>query len=187
MTLDTLTRNANVRHAQELENRDLEKGALTPGYEADRNKILLQLNEALATELVCALRYRCHFYMTKGIYAHIIANDFMEHSQDELLHADKLAKRIVQLGGRPEFNPNTLTSRSHAEYIEGDSIVDMIKANLTAERIAIDSYRAIIQDIGSSDPTTRRLLEGILETEEEHAEEMADYLKSFFPEPPNPS
>lgn len=154
----------------------IDDGAVTESYQADRETVLRLLNEALATELVCALRYRRHHFMAKGIDAKSVAEEFMVHSGQEQGHADQIADRIVQLGGEPDFSPDTLTHRSHAEYVEGTSLVDMIRENLIAERIAIDSYRAMIQYVGDQDPTTRRLLEGVLAVEEEHAEELADML-----------
>lgn len=151
-------------------------GAVTASYDADRGTILKLLNDALATEIVCVLRYRRHFFMAKGILSKGVADEFLAHSNEELGHADMLAERIVQLGGEPDFSPNTITSRSHAEYVAGDSLVDMIKEDLVAERIAIDSYRSVIKYIGDRDPTTRRVLESILAVEEKHADELADLL-----------
>ena len=149
-------------------------GAVTAGYSADREAVLKMLNEALATELVCVLRYRRHHFMAKGIHSKSVADEFLIHANQELGHADELATRIVQLGGEPDFEPSGLQSRSHAEYVEGESLADMIKENLVAERIAIDSYRDMIRYLAHNDPTTRRMLEGILAIEEEHADEMAD-------------
>lgn len=151
-------------------------GAVTSGYSADRETILKLLNDALATEIVCVLRYRRHHFMAKGIEAKSIADEFFMHANEELGHADMLAERIVQLGGEPDFSPNSLTSRSHAEYVAADSLENMIKENLIAERIAVDSYREMIQYLKGQDPTTRRMLESILAMEEKHAEEMADLL-----------
>jgi len=153
-----------------------DEGAVTAGYDADRETILKLLNNSLATEIVCVLRYRRHFFMAKGILAKGIADEFMAHSNEELGHVDLLAERIIQLGGEPDFSPDTLSSRSHAEYIASNSLVGMIKENLVAERIAIDSYRAVIRYIGDRDSTTRRVLEGILAVEEKHADELADLL-----------
>ncbi|HEX5125780.1 MAG TPA: ferritin-like domain-containing protein [Rhodocyclaceae bacterium] len=149
-------------------------GAVTAGYSADRETVLKLLNDALATELVCVLRYRRHYFMAKGIHSKSVADEFLVHANEELGHADQIAERIVQLGGEPDFEPTGLTSRSHAEYVPGTSLEDMIKENLVAERIAIDSYRDVIQYLGDHDPTTRRMFEGILAVEEEHAEELAD-------------
>lgn len=158
--------------------RQVEEGAVTQGYEADRQQILKLLNEALATELVCVLRYRRHYFMAKGMESEPIAKEFLDHSNEELAHADRLASRIMQLGGEPVFNPNSLCGLSHAEYIETPDLKEMVKENLVAERIAIDSYREMINFIGSSDSTTRRILEEILEVEEEHADELSALLTS---------
>lgn len=154
-------------------------GAVTAGYDADRESILKLLNNSLATEVVCMLRYRRHFFMAKGMFAKGIADEFLAHSNEELGHADLLAERIVQLGGEPDFSPDTLSNRSHAEYIAGTSLADMIKENLVAERIAIDSYRGVIKYLGDQDPTTRRVLESILAVEEKHADELADLLTNL--------
>jgi bacterioferritin len=148
-------------------------GAVTVNYAADREVVLRLLNEALATELVCVLRYRRHYFMASGSVAEAIKDEFMKHSQEEQRHADQLAERIVQLGGAPNFNPKGILDRSHSEYEEGESLADMIEEDLIAERIAIESYREIVQYIGDKDSTTRRLFESILAVEEEHAEELA--------------
>jgi len=154
----------------------IEEGAVTSGYSAHRKTILKRLNDALATETVCVLRYRRHHFMARGIHSQTVAAEFLAHSNEEQMHADQLAARIVQLGGEPDFAPDTLASRSHAEYVEGRSLADMITEDLVAERIAIDSYREFVQYIGDQDPTTRRLLESILAMEEEHADDLADLL-----------
>ncbi len=159
----------------------IEAGAITPGYSADRNAVIKLLNEALATELVCTLRYKRHYFMASGLAAESVATEFGEHATQEFQHADQLATRIVQLGGEPDFAPDRLTLNSHAEYVEGETLLDMIRENLIAERIAIDSYREMINFIGPDDPTTRRLLEEILAVEEEHAEDMASLLDKFQP------
>jgi bacterioferritin len=156
--------------------KHIDGGAVTAGYSADRTTVLQQLNEALATELVCVLRYRRHHFMARGIHSKSVADEFLIHSNEEQGHADQLAERIVQLGGEPDFAPDGLSGRSHAEYVEGKSLVGMIKENLVAERIAIDSYREMIQFLGDHDPTTSQMLKGILATEEEHADELADLL-----------
>jgi bacterioferritin len=156
--------------------RHIEEGAVTHGYSADREKVLQMLNEALATELVCVLRYRHDYFVARGLKAKVAAQEFMEHAGQELEHADALAERIVQLGGEPNFNPSGLIERSHSEYRLGTNLQEMIRENLVAERIAIDSYRQMIQYVGNDDPTTRRMLEGILATEEEHADDLADLL-----------
>ena len=157
--------------------QNIEDGAVTAGYSADREVVLKLLNDSLATEIVCVLRYRRHHFMARGIHSQAVAAEFLVHSNEEQGHADLLAERIIQLGGAPDFNPSSLESRSHAEYIEGSTLADMIKENLVAERIAIDSYREAIRYIGDNDPTTRRLLETILAVEEEHADDLADLLQ----------
>lgn len=164
---------------QTLRNRarqHIEEGAVTAGYAADRETVLKLLNEALATELVCVLRYRRHYFMAKGIHSPSVEQEFLTHSNEEQGHADRIAERIVQLGGEPNFSPDGLSLRSHAEYIEANSLPDMIKEDLVAERIAIDSYAEIIRYLGDKDPTSRRMFEEILAVEEEHAEELADLL-----------
>jgi bacterioferritin len=149
---------------------------VTEGYKADRETVNKILNEALATEIVCVLRYRRHYFMASGIHAEGVAAEFLQHANEEQGHADQIAQRIVQLGGEPNFNPEGLLTRSHAEYVEGDTLLDMIKEDLVAERIAIDSYREIIQYLGNDDPTTRRMMEGILAMEEEHADDLVNLL-----------
>lgn len=155
----------------------VEQGAITSGYRADRDTVLKLLNEALATEIVCSLRYRRHFFMVKGISSEGVATEFQEHAAQELEHADWIAARIVQLGGEPNFSPAGMLERSHAEYVEADSLISMIRENLVAERIAIESYSEMINYIGDKDPTTRRLLEEILGVEEEHAEDLVSLLE----------
>jgi bacterioferritin len=155
------------------------EGAVTPGYHADREVVLKLLNEALATEIICTLRYKRHYYMAKGIHAESVASEFLEHAQEEQQHADQLAERITQLGGAPDFSPDGLATRSHAEYVEGDSLEDMIKEDLIAERIAIDSYREMVNYLGQDDSTSRRLLEEILAKEEEHADDLASLLEGM--------
>ena len=155
----------------------MEKGAMTPGYKADRDVVVKLLNEALATEIVCVLRYKRHYFMATGIHADAVAAEFLEHATDEQGHADQIAQRIVQLGGEPNFSPEGLLTRSHAEYVEGNTLNDMIKENLVAERIAIDSYREMVAYLGSNDSTTRRMLEGILAVEEEHADDLVSLLE----------
>jgi len=153
------------------------QGAVTPGYAADRETVLKLLNEALATELVCVLRYKRHYFMATGINAPAVAAEFLEHATDEQGHADRLAARIVQLGGEPNFSPEGMLTRSHAEYVEGETLEDMIKEDLVAERIAIDSYGEMVRYIGDKDTTTRRLLEDLLAVEEEHADDLKDLLE----------
>ncbi len=159
--------------------KHLAEGAVTAGYSADRVRVLELLNEALATEIVCVLRYRRHHFMARGIHAKSTADEFLAHSNEEQGHADKLAARIVQLGGEPDFSPDGLSRRSHAEYVAGSSLVQMIREDLVAERIAIDSYRELIQYLGSHDPTTSHLLREILAVEEQHADELADLLEGL--------
>lgn len=159
--------------------KNVENGAVTEGYDADRKEIIRLLNESLATELVCVLRYKRHYFMASGLKAAVAAEEFLEHATQEAEHADKLAERIVQLGGEPEFNPDLLTKNSHAQYVAGKDLKEMVYEDLVAERIAVDSYREIIQYIGDKDPTTRRLFEEILAQEEEHADDMADILESL--------
>ena len=154
----------------------LEDGAVTEGYGADRQAVLTLLNEALATELVCTLRYRRHYFMAQGVLAEGIKKEFLVHAVEEQGHADQIAERIVQLGGEPDFDPDTLTRRSHAEYVAGETLEEMIREDLIAERIAIESYREMIDSLASHDPTTRRMLESILAVEEEHAEELASMI-----------
>lgn len=166
----------DVKTLRERARQHIEKGAVTEGYKADRETVNKILNEALATEIVCVLRYRRHYFMASGINAEGVAAEFLQHANEEQGHADQIAQRIVQLGGEPNLNPEGLLSRSHAEYVEGDTLLDMIKEDLVAERIAIDSYREIIQYLGNDDPTTRRMMEGILAMEEEHADDLVNLL-----------
>ncbi|MCU0950330.1 MAG: bacterioferritin [Burkholderiaceae bacterium] len=156
--------------------QSIEQGAVTPGYDADRDTVLRLLNEALATELVCTLRYKRHYFTAKGANSAAVAAEFLEHAKEEEEHADRIAERIVQLGGEPDFSPHGLAERSHAEYVEGDSLEQMIRENLVAERIAIESYREIARYLGDRDPTTRRLMEDILASEEEHADDLVDLM-----------
>ncbi|MEO8342945.1 MAG: ferritin-like domain-containing protein [Gallionella sp.] len=169
----------DVKTLRKQARQHLDQGAVTPSYAANRETVLKLLNEALATELVCVLRYRRHYFMARGIESKSIATEFLEHANEELAHADLIAARIVQLGGEPDFSPDTLTGRSHAEYIAADTLVDMIREDLIAERIAIDSYREMIQYLGNQDSTTKRMLESILAVEEQHAEEMSDLLEGL--------
>jgi bacterioferritin len=155
----------------------IELGAVTANYGADRTSVIALLNDALATEIVCVLRYKRHHYMASGLHAKAEANEFLEHANEEQGHADDLAARIVQLGGEPNFSPDELTRRSHSEYVEGETLQDMIREDLVAERIAIESYSDMIRFIGDGDTTTRRLLERILAVEEEHAEDMSSLLE----------
>jgi len=168
--IETLRRRAREHIAQ---------GAVTPGYHADRSVVLKLLNEALATEIICTLRYKRHYFMAQGIHAESVAAEFLEHANEEQQHADRIAERITQLGGAPDFSPEGLVSRSHAEYVEGHSLEEMIREDLVAERIAIDSYREIVQYLGQEDSTTRRLMEEILAKEEEHADDLASLLEGI--------
>ncbi len=154
-------------------------GAVTPGYHADRDAVVKLLNEALATELICVLRYKRHYFMAQGIHAEAVAAEFAEHAAEEQSHADRIAERITQLGGAPDFSPEGLATRSHAEYVEGGSLEDMIREDLVAERIAIDSYREMAEYFGSNDITSRRLVEEILAKEEEHADDLARLLEGL--------
>ncbi|BAL24946.1 putative bacterioferritin [Azoarcus sp. KH32C] len=156
-----------------------EEGALTENYGGDRDTILRILNEALATEIVCSLRYRRHYYTAKGIASSAVAAEFLEHAMQEDGHAGQFAERITQLGGEPDFSPDTLSARSHAEYVEGKTLQDMIREDLVAERVAIESYREIIQYIGLTDPTTRRLFEEVLAVEEEHADDLLSLIQQI--------
>jgi bacterioferritin len=167
----------DVRTLRQRARQHIEQGAVTPGYQADREVVIKLLNEALATELVCVLRYKRHYFMASGINAQSVAQEFLQHTNEEQLHADQIAQRIVQLGGEPNFSPDGLATRSHSEYVEGESLIDMIKEDLVAERVAIDSYREMINYLGNDDPTTRRLMEGILATEEEHADDLVNLLE----------
>ena len=156
--------------------KHIEDGAVTEGYQADRVTVIKLLNEALATELVCILRYKRHYFMASGINADAVAQEFLQHATEEQGHADLIAARIVQLKGEPDFNPEGLAMRSHAQYVAGDSLTDMIREDLIAERIAIDSYGEMVRYIGDKDITTRRMLEGILAMEEEHADDLSSLL-----------
>ena len=169
----------DIKTLRQRARQHIEKGAVTQGYRADRDTVVRILNEALATEIVCVLRYKRHHFMAAGIHAQSVAQEFLQHAQEEQVHADQIAQRIVQLGGAPNFSPEGLLTRSHAEYVEGDSLTDMIKEDLVAERIAIDSYREMIAYLANDDPTTRRMLEGILAMEEEHAEDLSTLLEQL--------
>lgn len=155
----------------------IEDGAVTESYKADRETVLRVLNEALATELVCVLRYKRHYYMATGIHAQAVAEEFAEHAKEEQEHADMIAERITQLDGAPDFNPEILAKRSHSQYVEGTSLVDMIREDLVAERIAIESYSEIIRYLGEKDPTSRRVMEEILAKEEEHADDLKNLIE----------
>ena len=160
--------------------KNVDQGAVTQSYTADRKVVIEKLNEALATEWVCVLRYYRHYFMADGMLSDAVKAEFLEHAQQEQAHANMIAERIVQLGGEPDLNPDTLTKRSHAEYKPGTDLRDMVKEDLIAERIAIDSYRELIDYIGDKDTTTKRMLMEILAQEEEHADDMADMLNGWI-------
>ncbi len=168
---------SDVKTIRARARRHVERGAVTDGYRADRDTVVRLLNEALATEIVCVLRYKRHYFMASGIHSEPVAAEFLQHATEEQDHADQIAARIVQLGGQPNFSPEGLLMRSHAEYVEGTTLSDMIREDLVAERIAIDSYREMIVYLGNNDPTTRRMLEGILAVEEEHADDLSTMLE----------
>lgn len=172
----SLTDSKTLRERARLQ---IEDGAVTPGYKADREVVIKMLNEALASELVCVLRYKRHHFMVSGLSAQNVAQEFLEHATQEQAHADLIARRIVQIGGQPNFSPEGLLGRSHTEYIEGETLVGMIEEDLVAERVGIDSYREVIAYLADDDPTTRRMLEGILAMEEEHAEDLSSLLKEL--------
>lgn len=169
-----------VKTLRERARKNIDKGAITESYHADRKVVIEKLNESLATEWVCVLRYMRHYFTASGMLADSVKAEFLEHAQQEQAHADLIAERIVQLGGEPDLNPDTLTKRSHAEYQEGKNLKDMVRENLVAERIAIDSYRELIEFIGDKDTTTKRMLMQILAEEEEHADEFADLLNGWI-------
>jgi bacterioferritin len=175
---------SDVKELRRRARLHIKDGAVTAGYGADREKVIAILNEALATELVCILRYKRHFFMATGIHANAVAQEFAEHAAEEQGHADRIAGRITQLGGEPNFDPQGLATRSHSQYVEGASLVDMIKEDLVAERIAIDSYGEIVRFLGDRDVTTRRMMEEILENEEEHANDLRDLLETMDPTRP---
>ncbi len=162
----------DIKEIRRRARQHIEKGAVTSSYQADLETVLRLLNEALATEIVCVLRYKRHQFMARGLSAQSVAQEFAEHAAEEQGHADRIAERITQLNGEPNFNPEGLITRSHSEYAEGNSLTEMIKEDLVAERVAIESYSEIIRFLGDKDPTTRRMMEEILANEEEHAEDM---------------
>jgi bacterioferritin len=170
---------SDIEEIRRRARQHIENGAVTDAYRGDRETVIRVLNEALATEIVCTLRYKRHYYTARGIHAQAVAEEFLEHAKEEQEHADKIAERITQLDGDPDLNPQTLSSRSHSEYIEGESLVDMIREDLVAERIAIDSYNEIIRYLGDNDPTSRRVMEEILAKEEEHAEELKSLIETL--------
>ena len=170
---------SDVQAIRRRARQHIEHGAVTENYRADRPTVIRLLNEALATELVCVLRYRRHYYMASGIHAQAVREEFLEHANEEQQHADQLAERITQLDGEPNFSPEGLVDRSHSQYVEGTDLIDMIREDLVAERIAIDTYAEIIRYIGDKDPTSRRVMEEILSKEEEHAEDLRTLIQSL--------
>ena len=166
----------DIKKIRENARQHMDRGAVTEGYKADREQVLKVLNDVLATELVCVLRYKRHYYMAQGINSDSVKAEFLQHAGEEQQHADWVAERITQLGGEPDFNPKGLADRAHSEYAEGKTLVDMIKENLIAERIAIQTYSEIIRWLGNDDPTSRLLIEQINKMEEEHANDMSDLL-----------
>ena len=172
----------NIQAIRERARREIQEGAVTQDYGLDRKQAIRVLNEALATEIVCVLRYRFHYYMATGIHKEGAAAEFLEHSNDEQQHADRIAERIKQLGGKPQMNPAVIANMSHSEYVEGTSLEDMLREDLIAERIAIQTYREMITFFGDKDPTSRRMMEDILAVEEEHADDIADLLFAVVPE-----
>jgi bacterioferritin len=170
---------SDIQNIRRRARQHIENGAITEGYKGNRETVIKLLNEALATELVCVLRYKRHYYMASGIHAQAVKEEFLEHAQEEQEHADMLAERITQLNGDPNFDPAGLVDRSHSEYSEGATLLDMIKEDLVAERIAIDSYGEIIRYLGANDPTSRRVMEEILAKEEEHAEDLKTLIEEL--------
>jgi bacterioferritin len=170
---------SDVEKIRRRARQHMERGAVTEGYKADREAVIRVLNEVLATELVCVLRYKRHYYMATGIHAQAVADEFLEHANEEQGHADLVAERITQLGGEPNFNPEGLATRSHSQYVEGESLVDMIREDLVAERIAIESYSEIIRYLGNDDPTSRGMVERILAVEEQHADDLKRLLETI--------
>jgi len=168
---------SDIKELRQRARKHIENGAITEGYKVDRETALKLLNEALATEVVCVLRYKSHYYAATGIHSEGVKAEFLEHANEEQQHADQIAERITQLGGQPNLSPEGMLSRSHSEYVEGETLVDMIKENLVAERIAIESYSEMIRFFGDGDPTSRRLMEEILAKEEEHANDLRDLLQ----------
>ncbi|HEX3695759.1 MAG TPA: ferritin-like domain-containing protein [Polyangia bacterium] len=169
----------DVKELRRRARQHIENGAVTEGYRADRDIVVKLLNEALATEIVCVLRYKRHYFMASGIHAQAVAQEFLAHAGEEQQHADQIAERITQLGGAPNLSPEGMLARSHSEYVEGENLVEMLREDLVAERVAIDSYAEMIRYVGEDDPTTRRMLEGILAVEEEHAEDLKTLLETL--------
>ena len=169
----------DIKEIRRRAREHMQDGAVTEGYKADRMTVVKILNEALATEIVCVLRYKRHYYMAAGIHAGAVADEFLEHATAEPRHVDQIAERITQLGGEPDLNPESLASRSHSEYVEGKGLLDMIREDLVAERIVIESYSEMVRFLGTDDPTTRRMLEEILAEEEDHANDLRTLLESL--------
>lgn len=167
---------ADVQKIRDRARQHIADGAVTEAYKADREQVIKVLNEALATEIVCVLRYKRHYYTASGVHADSVKSEFLEHANEEQQHADAIATRIVQLNGEPNLNPEGLATRSHSEYTEGTDLISMIREDLVAERIAIETYAEIVRWLGDDDPTSRRLMEEILQKEEEHAEDLASLL-----------
>jgi bacterioferritin len=172
---------ADIQELRRRARQHIEDGAVTPGYTADRATVIRILNEALATEIVCVLRYKRHYFMAQGIHAQAVAQEFLEHANEEQGHADRIAERITQIGGEPDFSPDGLATRSHSEYVEGDTLVDMIREDLIAERVAIESYSEIVRFLADRDITTRRMMEEILANEEQHADDLQNLLVTLDP------
>jgi len=170
---------ADIEEIRRRAKEKMDDGAVTSSYGADRERVIEVLNEVLATETVCTLRYRAHYFMAKGVHAPGIEDEFLEHANDEQAHADRVAKRITELGGKPDLDPAGLATRSHAQYGSAETLNDMIKEDLIAERIAIATYSEIVRWLANDDPTTRRMMEDLLATEEEHADDMAKLLARF--------
>lgn len=168
---------SDIKTLRSRARKHIEEGSITEAYRADRETVLRLLNEALATEIVCVLRYKAHYSLADGVAGEHVKAEFLEHAKEEQVHADQIADRITQLNGKPNYSPEGLTGRSHSEYVEGDTLEQMLKEDLVAERIAIDSYSEMIRYIGDDDPTTRRMLEEILAKEEEHADDLSSLLR----------
>ena len=176
----------DIQKIRERARKQMSQGAITESYRADREQVVKILQEVLATELVCVLRYKRHYFAAEGIHSEAPRQEFLEHAQEEQQHADQVAERIVQLNGKPDLDPRGLATRSHAEYVEGTDLTSMIEEDLVAERIAIETYSEIIRWLGDDDPTTRRMIEEILEKEEEHAEDLATLLAQMPPREKRP-
>jgi len=172
---------SNIQEIRDRARQQIENGAITKDYKLDREQAISILNEALATELVCVLRYKFHYFMATGIHSAAVAAEFLEHAKEEQVHADRLAERIRQLGGKPQMHPAVIAKASHSEYREGTSLADMIREDLVAERIAIETYREIVNYFGEQDPTSRLLMEQILMAEEKHADDLANLLFAVEP------